>query len=94
MQIVVAAKADNLAHDEGLDAPTGGGWAALDREDRIDPTAFTQDKERHQAQLIGQFMIDREGIVRWSNIECERDGLEGLDRFPTDDELLAVARTL
>ena len=51
------------------------------------------DFERHQAQLTGQFLVDGKGIVRWTNIECQRDGLAGLDRFPTDEELLAVART-
>ena len=47
-----------------------------------------------QAQLTGQFLLDREGVVRWTNIECARDGLAGLERFPTDDELIAAARAL
>jgi hypothetical protein len=49
---------------------------------------------RNQAQLTGQFLIDREGIVRWTNIECARDGLAGLDRMPSEEELLAAARAL
>jgi hypothetical protein len=43
--------------------------------------------DRHGAQLIGQFLIDRDGIVGWVNIE----GVAGLEKFPTDDELLAAA---
>ncbi len=49
---------------------------------------------QHQVQFTAQFLIDRTGVIRWSNVECARDGLvEGLDRFPTDDELLTAART-
>ena len=36
--------------------------------------------------------MDREGIIRWTNIECGREGLAGLGKFPTDDELLAAVR--
>jgi hypothetical protein len=49
--------------------------------------------QQHQAQFTAQFLIDRTGIIRWSNVECARESLvEGLERFPTDDELLAAAR--
>jgi peroxiredoxin len=52
------------------------------------------DTERQWPQLKGQFLIDRNGIVRWVNIECGADGLAGLGRFPTEEEILAAARTL
>lgn len=90
----VSAKVDGLAREAGISVPAGGGWEALDREDGIDQKEFTPDMERHQSQRTAQFLIDRGGVIRWSNIECERDGLEGLDRFPTDEELLAAARAL
>jgi len=38
--------------------------------------------------------MDRERIVRWTNIECAWDGLAGVDRMPSDEELLAAARAL
>jgi hypothetical protein len=50
--------------------------------------------DRHGGQMIGQFLIDREGIVRWANIEGDRDGLAGLEKFPTDEEFLDAARQL
>ena len=50
--------------------------------------------ERYGGQLTGQFLVDREGIVRWSNIEGAKDGLSGLERFPTDEEFLLAAREL
>jgi peroxiredoxin len=52
------------------------------------------DLERQWAQLEGQFLIDRDGIVRWANIECARDGLAGLGKFPPEEEILGAARTL
>jgi len=53
-----------------------------------------RDMERQGAQLKGQFLLDRNGVVRWSNIECANDGLAGFGRFPTEDELLGALRVL
>jgi hypothetical protein len=50
--------------------------------------------DRYGGQLTGQFLVDRTGIIRWVNIEGAREGLAGLERFPSDDELLEAARTL
>jgi hypothetical protein len=51
-----------------------------------------RDGETKFTQMKGQFLIDRSGIVRWANIECE-EGLSGLGKFPTHEELLTAART-
>jgi peroxiredoxin len=48
---------------------------------------------RQWPQLKGQFLVDRDGIVRWANIECA-EGLAGIGRFPSTDEILMAARTL
>ena len=53
-----------------------------------------RDMERQGAQAKGQFLLDREGVVRWTNIECARDGFAGFGRFPTEDELLGAIATL
>jgi hypothetical protein len=53
-----------------------------------------REVERHQSQFTGQFLLDRDGIVRWSNIECAGEGLAGIDRFPSDEEVLAAAEQL
>lgn len=53
-----------------------------------------QDLERQWPQLKGQFLIDREGMVRWANIECGREGLSGIGGFPTADEFVAAAQSL
>ena len=52
------------------------------------------DMERQWPQLKGQFLIDRNCIVRWANIECATEGMAGLGKFPTRDEILMAARTL
>jgi len=72
-----------------------------DVANRLDGFEFTDtdrsDMERQFAagpQLIGQFLVDREGIVRWTNIECAKEGLDGAGKYPTDEELVAAARAL
>lgn len=52
------------------------------------------DMERQWPQLKGQFLIDRDGIVRWVNIECATEGLAGVGKFPTSDEIVTAARAL
>jgi peroxiredoxin len=52
------------------------------------------EMQRQWPQLKGQFLIDRDGIVRWTNIECGTEGMAGLGKFPTADEILAAIRTL
>jgi len=60
-----------------------------------DPYDFTDDDQEawnsSQLQITGQFLIDRDGIVRWFNVEGARDGLAGLTRYPSDEELMEVA---
>ena len=47
----------------------------------------------HGTQLAGHFLIDREGIIRWTHVEAwER--IADLTTFPTEDEILAAARAL
>ncbi|RWB55642.1 MAG: AhpC/TSA family protein [Mesorhizobium sp.] len=43
-----------------------------------------------QGQLVGQFLIDREGIVRWSFTEVLEVGLQTF-RAPKPEELISVA---
>jgi len=67
----------------------------LDRADGFERTAADlRDIERQWPQLKGQFLIDRDGIVRWANIECGTEGIAGVGKFPTDDELLAAAERI
>ena len=90
----VVSKSDELAGQLGLDFPSGAGMAALARHDGIDPAAHAGDMQRHQAQFAAQILIDRDGIIRWMNVECARDGLAGLERLPTIDEFTAAVHRL
>jgi peroxiredoxin len=60
----------------------------------IDTETDRTDLERQWPQLKGQFLIDRDGIVRWVNIECATEGLAGVGKFPSRDEILAAAQTV
>ena len=78
-----------FAREHGIPAQPGTAHKAINAIDGYQPTAEDQaDFDRHQAQLIGQFLIDRDGIVRWMNIE--RVPAE----FPAEAELLAAARSV
>jgi peroxiredoxin len=52
------------------------------------------EMERQWPQLKGQFLIDRDGIVRWANVECATEGLAGVGKFPSEEEILTAARAL
>ena len=69
--------------------------AALSSLDGFEPTPTDrEDAARPHLQLLGQFLVDREGTIRWTNIECAREGVAGIGKFPTVDELLAAVRAL
>ncbi|HZM93005.1 MAG TPA: redoxin domain-containing protein [Vicinamibacterales bacterium] len=72
--------------------PVPAAQAALAKLDgyQLTPTD-RRDYESTFTQLKGQFLIDRDGIVRWSHIECS-EGLSSLGKFPSHDELLGAAR--
>lgn len=68
---------------------------ALDEMDRFEFTPTdTEEMERQFPQRVGQFLLDRAGIIRWANIEATREGVAGVGQFPTDEEFLAAAGTL
>ena len=66
----------------------------LNQLDGFEPTEIDQQiATAHGTQLVGHFLIDRAGIIRWRQIEAgERIG--DLGTFPSDEEILAAARGL
>jgi hypothetical protein len=84
-----------LARDLGLEVPGPDVKGAINRVDGFEPTEGDQaEMQRHQVQFVGMFLLDRDGVARWVDIECAREGVAGLDKFPTDEEILAAARAL
>ena len=68
---------------------------ALDRVHGFQATATDQDEfQRQVGQFKGQFLIDRDGIVRWTNIEGAAEGVSGLGKFPSAAELIEAARVV
>ncbi len=68
---------------------------ALDEKDGFEFTPVDeQDSERQFPQLVGQFLLDRTGVIRWVNIEAAAEGPAGVGKFPTDEEFLAAAARL
>lgn len=67
---------------------------ALNRKDGFDMTAEDQAIfAAHGGQFAGQFLIDREGVVRWSWTEAPNSASE-LGSFPGAQEVLAAARQM
>ena len=78
---------------EALPIPEAG--EAMAKLDGYQMNATDQrDRERHAMQLKGQFLLDRDGVVRWANIECAGEGLAGLGKFPSEAELLDAVKSL
>ena len=67
----------------------GAALAALDGYQPRRP--ISGNSESTFTQMKGQFLIDRDGIVRWAHIECGKEGLSGLGKFPSHDELIRAA---
>ena len=84
-----------LARELKLEVPDDQAHDVIGRLDGFEVTeSENAEFQRHQIQFTGQFLVDRHGIVRWASIECAQDGLAAIDKFPTDEELLAAARAL
>jgi peroxiredoxin len=52
------------------------------------------DIDRQWPQLKAMFMIDRDGIVRWMDIECAAEGMAGIGKLPSEEVILDAARAL
>jgi peroxiredoxin len=62
--------------------------------DGYEPTpGDNADFGRHQAQLIGTFLVDRDGVVRHTYVECAQ-GPATFGEMPSAEEVLASARAL
>ena len=67
---------------------------ALQEKDRFELTDSDKREAEEQFPLdTGQFLVDRDGIVRWAHLDLAQGGLETLGRFPTDEELVQLARS-
>jgi AhpC/TSA antioxidant enzyme len=66
----------------------------LNQRDGFEVTEIDhQIAAKHGMQLGGHFLIGRDGIIRWLQIEAlERIG--DLSKFPSDEEIMAAARSL
>jgi peroxiredoxin len=88
---MVERAAQRLAGELSIEAPSGQGRAIVDAADgfeRLESDAA--DRVRHQIQLIGQFLIDRDGVIRW----CRTEDRASYALFPSTEELLSLAERL
>jgi peroxiredoxin len=88
---MVEQAAQRVARELGIPAAAGGAREVIDGADGFQrlPTD-EEDRARHQIQMIGQFLIDRDGVVRW----CRSEGRATYALFPATEELLSLAERL
>jgi peroxiredoxin len=73
--------------------PVAEALTALQAKDRFELTAAdTREAEQQFPMDTGQVLIDRDGIVRWKHMELAEGGMRAIGKFPSDEELLAVAQ--
>jgi peroxiredoxin len=66
----------------------------INPRDGFAPTSEDQQvAATHGTQLVGHFLIDREGIVRWAHVEA-KDRPEDVWRAPSEDEIVDAAAKL
>jgi peroxiredoxin len=86
---LVEAAASDLARELGIAVEAGDAGRAIKTFDGFEPVESDErDAERDQALAVGQFLIDRAGIVRWANLELKPGEL------PSAEEVLARAAAL
>ena len=90
MQMVEAAAAA-MARELGIPTKPGQAGEAIQRFDGFELVESDRhDADRDQALIIGQFLIDRDGIVRWINIEHEPGELLSDKRLASAVELTLI----
>ena len=88
---MVERAAQRLAGELGIEAPPGQGRVTVDAADgfvRLESDAA--ERLRHQIQLLGQFLIDRDGVIRW----CRTEDRASYAVFPSTTELLSLTERL
>jgi peroxiredoxin len=85
---MIEAAAERWAHLLSIPLTAADARTALDQSDGFSPTESDRaDRERHQIQLTGQFLVDRDGVVRW----CNREDGNNYASFPDERTLLSLA---
>lgn len=76
-------------------------WDFIAAQRRLYPYEMTESEQqawtqwsRKQRLSTGQFLVDRDGVVRWARIQRMTDHPAGLGNYPSDKEFLAALQTL
>jgi peroxiredoxin len=86
---MIETAAQQLALDLGVTAPAGEGREVINRLDGFEPLPSDMaDRQRHQIQMTGQFLVDLDGYVRWSRAES----MESYAVFPSGEQLVSLAK--
>ncbi len=90
-----ATKYTAIARARGGTIPASASWTEIvELANRLDGFEMTEDERlaKRGGILTGQFLIDAQGVVRWTNLE--EATMTGLGGFPSEKQLIAAARQL
>ena len=91
---MVSSKPVNPAGELPEVLPLWEATKALGRLDGYKPTDTDRDDgKRTWDQSVGEFLIDRDGVVQWLYVEG-RTAADYMARFPPEEELLSAAHAL
>jgi peroxiredoxin len=88
----ITGELDDRAGD-GKELPL---WDFVFMQRRLYPYELTEREQREWSFTLGtgQFLIDREGVVRWTKVQGTSAPPGGLSHFANQAELLAAVRTV
>ena len=71
-------------------------WDFIAIQRRLYPYEMTGSEQqlwsRNLTLSTGQFLVDRDGVVRWAKVQRTTDPPGGLGNYPSEEELVAAAR--
>ena len=92
-ELIVAMEYDKARADLAKADPNSPAVAMAKADGYVETATDKTELDKQWPQLKAQFLIDRDGIVRWANIECS-EGVAAVGKFPSAEEILTAARAL
>jgi peroxiredoxin len=77
-------RAAEVLQEQGLQAPPGQAASIFAASDGFEMTTEDETEWRRPLQVVGHFLIRRDGLIRWARVET------ALTALPQTEELLAL----
>ena len=99
-ELTAAVRATQRDPTAGVEQPLSN-WDFITVQRRLYPYEMTESEQQEWTQWsrnrllsTGQFLIDRDGVVRWARVQKTFDSPSGLGNYTSEEELLAAVQAL